>query len=197
MPVLHEYGAPNHHLNPYQLAGHLKHWNPGLHLVFEMEQGLKNVNLFPTEDSPDNVGLLKLESQFLSLISPFCDSALYICPVVRQDKLFIRYIEAGMYRGFTKKFLPVLAQKHLVSVENCFMWNVYTDMDIQEKSKKGKKGKTARYKGHRTRGFQQLQYSNKTSVGHCLADVKKDLDPLKSVIYIQKQQARLTHDHDR
>ena len=38
-----------------------------------------------------------------------------------------------MYRGFTKKFLPVLAQKHLVSVENCFMWNVYTDMDIQEK----------------------------------------------------------------
>ena len=141
MPVLHEYGAPNHHLNPYQLAGHLKHWNPGLHLVFEMEQGLKNVNLFPTEDSPDNVGLLKLESQILSLISPFCDSALYICPVVRQDKLFIRYIEAGMYRGFTKNFSLFWHKSiwFLLKIVSCGMSTL--TWIYRKRARKGRKGR--------------------------------------------------------
>ena len=89
MPALHQYGAHSHELTPDEVAGHLKHWHPGLNLVFEMETALKNLNLIPTEEFPGNTGLIKLEVQILLTVSNVSDSSLYICPVSREGKLFV------------------------------------------------------------------------------------------------------------
>ena len=86
-----------------------------------------------------------------------------------------------MYKGFTKKFLPVLNQKTGVDLQNTFLWNVYTDKDIQSTSNKKK------YKDQQARGFHNMQYSNQSSVGHALTDVQNKLDQLKSVLYLQKK----------
>ena len=37
-----------------------------------------------------------------------CDSSLYILPVPAGDKLFIRYMEKGVYKGFYQKVPPSL-----------------------------------------------------------------------------------------
>ena len=49
MPALYDYGTHHHNLTPDEVARHLKHWNPGLYLVFEMEEDLKNLNLMPSD----------------------------------------------------------------------------------------------------------------------------------------------------
>ena len=130
-----------------------------------------------------------MEVQILGTVST--DSSLCICPIVRQEKLFVRYIETGMYKGFNKKFPPVLTQKHSVSLDSTFLWNVYTDKDIEAK------GRNKKYKDQQVRQFQKMQYSNQSSVGHVLTDVKNQLDPLKAVLYIQKKKARPSHHEDR
>ena len=152
MPAFHHYGTQHYNLTPDQVARHVQHWIPGLNLVFDMETALKNLNLLPSEESPGNVGLLKLEAQILATVSNVSSPSLYICPVLSGEKLFVRYIETGMCKGFTQKFLPVLCQKHSVSVDSTFLWNMYTDQDIEARRKDSK------YKEQQTRGFDKMQY---------------------------------------
>ena len=89
-------------------------WKGGVGLIFEMEMAMKSRGLLPSSDNPQNTNFLKFEWQFFGITASkhVCDSSLYILPVPAGDKLFIRYMEKGVYKGFTKKFLPVLMGKY-------------------------------------------------------------------------------------
>jgi len=159
-----------------------------------METGFQQLDLMPNEQTTDP-GLLRLESQFLDLTSctNVVDSALYLVPLFYNGKLFIRYMEVGMYKGFTSKFKNILARKFNVPPSQLLPWIVYTDKDFMESNLRRK------YKGKNqtSRGFEQLMYKNKTSVGELVSGLKTKLDNLKCVIYIQKKNARPTHEEDR
>ena len=75
---------------------------------------MKNLSILPCIDDPKNTNFLKFEWNLFSICSSdnVCESAIYIVPIPSKDKLFIRYLEKGVYKGFTKKFLPVLLQKY-------------------------------------------------------------------------------------
>ena len=74
-----------------------------------MEEYLQHLDL-PHQQLTDP-GLLQLESQFLDLCSSYnvVESAIYIVPVYHNGKLFVRYMEHGVYKGFTSKFISALS----------------------------------------------------------------------------------------
>ena len=109
------------------------------------------------------------------------ESALFILPVAAQDKIFIRYFEVGVYRGFTKKFLPVILQKYDMPQESTFLWQLYTDRDAEEENSLEK------YPYHSTRGFQRIMYSNDKSVGNLLTKVQAIFDQMHCLMYTDKR----------
>ena len=163
-------------------------------LVDQMESCLQQMDLMPNKDSSDP-GILKLESQFLDMCSTcnVVDSALYILPVFHNGQLFVRYMEQGIYKGFTSKFKSVLTQKYNIPMTKFLPWMVYTDKDFFESSVRRKYSS----KNQTSRGFEQLMYRNKTSVGELISSLKPKLCTLHCVIYIQKKNARPTHQEDR
>ena len=130
-------------------------WKGGVGLIFEMEMAMKSRGLLPSSDNPQNTNFLKFEWQFFGITASkhVCDSSLYILPVPAGDKLFIRYMEKGVYKGFTKKFLPVLMGKYNLTPQDTYLYNIYTDKDMAHESQLNK------YQGQTTRGFYQLMYS--------------------------------------
>ena len=104
-------------------------WKGGVGLIFEMEMAMKSRGLLPSSDNPQNTIFLKFEWQFFGITASkhVCDSSLYILPVPAGDKLFIRYMEKGVYKGFTKKFLPVLMGKYNLTPQDTYLYNIYTD----------------------------------------------------------------------
>lgn len=159
-----------------------------------MESSFQQMDLMPNQDSSEP-GILKLESQFLDICSTsnLVDSALYIVPVFHNGQLFVRYMEQGIYKGFTSKFKTVLAHKYNIPMTKFLPWMVYTDKDFFESSLRNK----YHSKNQTARGFEQLMYKNKTSVGEIISNLKPKLDTLHCVIYIQKKNARPTHHEDR
>ena len=159
-----------------------------------MENSLQQLDLLPHTDLKDP-GILQLESTFLDIVSSknVVDSALYILPVYNQGKLFLRYMETGMYSGFTTKFQPVLAEKFNIETTDIYPWMVYTDKDFSEQ------GSTRKYqqKGQASRGFKMMMYKNKDSFAARLQHLKPKLDTLKAIIYIQMKNARPSHHEDR
>ena len=164
----------------------------GVQLVTEMETAMKNLNLLPHEIN-SNPGLIQLESQFLDIISSdnIVQSALYMLPIVHQGKLFLRYIEKGVYKGFTGKFSNVIASSLNLESTQIFPWIVYTDKDICEEKKRNK------YKERTSTGFEQLMYRNKKSVGNLILSMESQLDELNAVIYIQIKNPRPNRPTDR
>ena len=147
---------------------------------------MKNLCLVPSHDHPRTTTYLQLEWSFFSLASSknVSESALFILPVVAQDKIFIRYFEVGVYRGFTKKFLPVILQKYDMPQESAFLWQLYTDRDTEEENSLEK------YPYHSTRGSQRMMYSNDKSVGNFLAKVQATLDQMHCLMYTEKKNSR-------
>ena len=113
-----------------------------------------------------------------------CQCSLYILPIPSVDKLFIRYMEKGVYKGFTQKFLPVLLEKYNIPPQNAYMWNLYTDQDLSHENSLNK------YEDRSTKGFYQMMYKNTNSAGNLLGRVKHQLDPLHSLVYAQKKNTR-------
>ena len=147
---------------------------------------MKNLSILPSIDDPKNTNFLKFEWHLFSISSSdnVCESAIYILPIPSKDKLFIRYMEKGVYKGFTKKFLPVLLEKYNCREEDAFLWNVYSDKDMRNEATLNK------YPDRSTKGFYKLMYSNKTSVGNLLGEVKHKLDQLHCILYTQKKNTR-------
>ena len=151
----------------------------GVEIVTEMENYLQQLDLLPHPDLKDP-GILQLEATFLDIVSSKNDSALYILPVYNKGKLFLRYMETGMYSGFTNKFQPVLAEKFNIETSDIYPWMVYTDKDFSEQ------GSTRKYqqKGQASRGFKMMMYKNKDSFAARLQHLKPKLETLKAIIYI-------------
>ena len=147
---------------------------------------MKNLSILPSIDDTKNTNFLKFEWNLFSICSSdnVCESAIYIVPIPSKDKLFIRYLEKGVYKGFTKKFLPVLLEKYNYKEEDVFLWNAYSDQDMKHESTLNK------YPDRSTKGFNNLMYHNKTSVGNLLGQVKQQLDQLHCVLYTQKKNTR-------
>ena len=143
---------------------------------------MKNLSILPSIDDPKNTNFLKFEWNLFSICSSdnVYESAIYIVPIPSKDKLFIWYLEKGVYKGFTKKFLPVLLEKK----EDVFLWNAYSDQDMKHESTLNK------YPDRSTKGFNNLMYHNKTSVANLLGQVKQQLDQLHCVLYTQKKNTR-------
>ena len=89
-----------------------------------------------------------------------------------------------MYKGFTRKFLPVLLERYNYKAEDAFLWNVYSDQDMKHEAALNK------YPDRSTKGFNNLMYNNITSVGDLLGQVKHQLDQLHCVLYTQKKNTR-------
>ena len=159
-----------------------------------MEEYLQHLDLLPHQQLTDP-GLLQLESQFLDLCSSYnvVESAIYIVPVYHNGKLFVRYMEHGVYKGFTSKFISALSDIYKIPTRNIFPWMVYTDKDFLEASirmKYSAKNQTAR-------GFLQLMYKNKTSLGNLVTLLKPKLDNLHAVVGVQKKHHQPTEKEDR
>ena len=147
---------------------------------------MKSRGMLPTIENPNNTQLLKFEWKFFGLTASdnVCQCSLYILPIPSGDKLYIRYMEKGVYTGFTQKFLPVLLEKYNIPPENAYMWNIYTDKDLSYENSLNK------YKDRSTKGFYQMMYKNTNSAGKMLGRVKHQLDPLHCVVYAQKKNTR-------
>ena len=159
-----------------------------------MEEYFQSLHLMPNPESTDP-GILKLESQFLDLCSTYnvVQSALYIVPAYHDGKLFVRYMEQGIYKGFTSKFISALTSVYNIPSSKVFPWMVYTDKDFLEASIRRKysgKNQTAR-------GFDQLMYKNKNSVGVLVSNLRPKLDNLHCVIHVQMKNNRPTDKEDR
>ena len=153
---------------------------------------MKSFDLIPNENN-SKPGLIQLESQFLDIISSdnIVQSALYIMPIVHQGKLFLRFIEKGIYKGFTSKFAPVIASNQDLDPTQIFPWIVYTEKDISEEGKRNK------YSDRTSTGFEQLMYRNKKSVGNLILGMESQLNNLNAVIYIQIKNPRPNRSTDR
>ena len=184
--VLHEYGNIPQKLTLTEGVEAIYEWKGCVALVCEMERCMKNLSILPSIDDPKNTNYLKFEWNLFSICSSdnVCESAIYIIPIPSKDKLFIWYLEKGIYKGFTKKFLPVLLQKYNYKEEDVFLWNAYSDQDMKHESSLNK------YPDRSTKGFYKLMYHNKTSVGNLLGQVKHQLDQLYCVLYTQKKNTR-------
>ena len=90
-----------------------------------MEIALKSLNLITDQDM-SNPRVIQLEFQFLDIIATdnIVHSALHLLPVVDQGKVFLRFIEKGICRGFTAKFTSVIASKFNVDTNQIFPWIV-------------------------------------------------------------------------
>ena len=168
-------------------------WKPCAGLVEEMEFKMKSLGLIPSTDDPKNLKYLKLEWQFFGIGASknVSQGSLLILPVFCVDKLFIRYFEAGIYKGFTKKFVPVLLQKYKIPPESAFLWNLYTDRDIEEENAQEK------YTYSSTTGFNNLMYGNQKSVGNLITNVQPILDTLYCLMRIEKKDCRPNQQLDR
>ena len=112
-------------------------------------------------------------------------------PIVHQGKLFLRFIEKGVYKGFTSKFAPVIAFNLNLDPTQIFPWIVYTEKDISEEGKRNK------YSDRTSTGFEQLMYRNKKSVGNLILGMESQLNQLNAVIYIQMNNPRPNWPTDR
>ena len=183
---LHPYVSQNPQLTLSEAVPVINDWKGGVGLIFEMEMAMKSRGLLPSSDNPQNTNFLKFEWQFFGITASkhVCDSSLYILPVPAGDKLFIRYMEKGVYKGFTKKFLPVLMGKYNLTRQDTYLYNIYTDKDMAHESQLNK------YEGQATRRFYQFMYHNQTSVGHLLGSNNHVLKHLHGLAYLQKKNAR-------
>ena len=147
---------------------------------------MKSRGMLPTIENQKNADLLKFEWNFFGMTASdnVCQCSLYILPIPSVDKLFIRYMEKGVYKGFTQKFLPVLLEKYNIPPENAYMWNIYTDQDLSHENSLNK------YEDRSTKGFYQMMYKNTNSAGKLLGRVKHQLDPLHCLVYAQKKNTR-------
>ena len=171
----------------------IHNWKLCAGLVEEMEFKMKSLGLIPSTDDPKNLKYLKLEWQFFGIGASknVSQGSLLILPVFCVDKLFIRYFEAGIYKGFTKKFVPVLLQKYKILPESAFLWNLYTDRDIEEENAQEK------YTYSSTTGFNNLMYGNQKSVGNLITNVQPILDTLYCLMRIEKKDCRPNQQLDR
>ena len=92
-------------------------------------------------------------------------------------------MEHGVYKGFTSKFISVLADRYNIPTKNIFPWMVYTDKDFVEASIHMKYSG----KNQTSRGFLQLMYKNKTSLGNLVTLLKPKLDNLHAIVGVQKK----------
>ena len=154
--------------------------------MLQMEMSMKTRGMLPTIENPKNTDLLKFEWNLFGMTASdnVCQCSLYILPIPSVDKLFIRYMEKGVYKGFTQKFLPVLLEKYNIPPENAYMWNIYTDQDLSHENSLNK------YEDRSTKGFYQMMYKNTNSAGNLLGRVKHQLDPLHCLVYAQKKNTR-------
>ena len=161
-------------------------WRGSIDLISEMEFAMKARGLLPSSDNPKNTSYLRFEWQFMGISASqnVCDSSLYVLPVPCGNKLFIRYLEKGVYRGFTKKFLPVLLDKYNIPEKDSYLLNLYTDKDMDHESQLNK------YASQSTRGFYQMMYHNNTSIGNLLASNQNSLKHLHALVYLQKKNTR-------
>ena len=120
-----------------------------------MEMSMKSRGMLPTIENQKNTDLLKFEWNFFGMTASdnVCQCSLYILPIPSVDKLFIRYMEKGVYKGFTQKFLPVLLEKYNIPPENAYMWNIYTDQDLSHENSLNK------YEDRSTKGFNQMMWT--------------------------------------
>ena len=183
---LHPYVSQNPQLTLSEAVPVINDWKGGVGLIFEMEMAMKSRGLLPSSDNPQNTIFLKFEWQFFGNTASkhVCDSSVYILPVPAADKLFIRCMEKGVYKGFTNKFLPVLVGKYNLTPQDTYLYNIYTDKDMAHESQLNK------YEGQATCGFYQLMYHNQTSVGHLLGSNNHVLKHLHGLAYLQKKNAR-------
>ena len=81
-------------------------------------------------------------------------------------------MEQGVNKGFTSRFISAFTEKYNLQARNIFPWMIYTDKDFLEASIRMK------YSGKNQtgRGFLQLMYKNKNSVGSLVTVPKPKLD---------------------
>ena len=176
----------NPQLNLSEAVPVINDWKGGVGLIIEMEMAMKSRGFLASIDNPKNTNFLKFDWQIFGITASkhVCDSSLYILPIPAGNKLFIRYMEKGVYKGFTKKFLPVLTDKYNLTPQDTYLYNIYTDKDLDHERKLNK------YQGQTTCGFYQMMYNNKSSVGHLLGSNKHVLKHLHGLAYLQKKDAR-------
>ena len=96
----------------------------------------------PNQESTDP-GILKLESQFLDMCSTYnvVQSALYIVPAYHDGKLFVRYMEQGIYKGFTSEFISALTSVYNIKCSHGWFtltktfWKLASEGNTVEKIK--------------------------------------------------------------
>ena len=96
-------------------------------------------------------------------------------------------MEKGVYKCFTSRFISTLTEKYNIPARNVFPWMVYTDKDFVEASIRIK----YRGKNQTGRGFLQLMYKNKNSVGKLITVLKPKLDNLHAVVGVQKKKQQV------
>ena len=192
--MFHDYQKNREAEHGGEIGLKLKECYQELQLVDQMEEYLQHLDLLPHQQLTDP-GLLQLESQFLDLCSSYnvVESAIYIVPVYHNGKLFVRYMEHEVYKGFTSKFISALSDINKIPTQNIFPWMVYTDKDFLEASIRMKYSA----KTQTTRGFLQLMYKNKTSLGDLVTLLKPKLDNLHAVVDVQKKHHQPTEKVER
>lgn len=164
----------------------------GVDLVQHMEVALQNMKLISLEKSAEK-GILHMEYSIFDVLSTSdtTQSGLYILPVYYNGHLFVRYLETGLCTGFTQKFKPVLAEQYGVDLQNIFMWNVYTPLDIHNRSK------SQEYQGRASLGYRKKMYTNQKSPVNLLTVLKDKLNPHNMVFFIEKKAIRQNSEGDR
>ena len=66
---------------------------------------MKSRGMLPTIENQKNTDLLKFEWNLFGMTASdnVCQCSLYILPIPSVDKLFIRYMEKGVYQGIYPK----------------------------------------------------------------------------------------------
>ena len=183
---MHSYTCHTSHLTQSEAVSALTEWRGCIDLISEMEFAMKARGLLPSSDNPKiqpisslNGNLWEYQQARMSVTPHY---TCYQCPVAAN--LFIRYLEKGVYRGFTKKFLPVLLQKYNIEEKDSYLLNLYTDKDMHHESQLNK------YATQTTRGFYQMMYHNNTSIGNLLTGNQNALKDLHALVYLQKKNTR-------
>ena len=112
-----------------------------------MEEYVSNLNLTGTGKKKAGIGLLEQNLMDVGSCTQVAQGVFYILPIFHDNKLFVRYIETGVYCGFLQAALELLKKQYKVRDANILPWNVFTDYDTSYHLTKGtKKSKTGKKK---------------------------------------------------
>lgn len=115
----------------------------GIDLVIEMEEYLSEMNLSGTGTNKAGIALLEQNIMDVGSWDKVAQGVFYLLPIFYHNKLFVRYIETGIYCGFISTAIEMLKKHYKVRDAHILPWNVFTQYDTEYHISQGtKKSKT-------------------------------------------------------